>query len=230
MPEDTKDLMMRIITLLLLSVVLIGCEKEIPVFKGSPLEREGLFYAPNSTEPLTANVEEYYESGALKKTFSLVAGAKQGLETWWSEKGQLKEEQTYVKGKREGLDQQWHENGQLELKMTMVSDKQEGLSQQWFENGQLLSQHTYVNQKPEGLYQVWHPNGQPLLQTTYVNGKQEGMMQWYSSFESRPPVLLVHGEPKSQKVLAKRIKSELGAKVKLAKKGKSTDLLNLESF
>ena len=63
-----------------------------------------------------------------------------------------------------------------------------------------------------------------------AHADQEGMMQWYSSFESRPPVLLVHGEPKSQKVLAKRIKSELGAKVKLAKKGKSTDLLNLESF
>ena len=98
--------MMRLITLLLLCVALVGCEKELPVFKGSPLEREGLFYAPNSTEPLTADVEEYYESGALKETFSLIAGTKQGLEQSWSEKGQLKKEQTYVKGKREGLGQQ----------------------------------------------------------------------------------------------------------------------------
>ena len=76
---------MRLITLLLLSVVLIGCEKELPVFKGSPLYREGLFYAPNSTEPLTANVEEYYESGALKKTFSLLAAATTDIWVgcWW---------------------------------------------------------------------------------------------------------------------------------------------------
>lgn len=76
MTEDRKDLMMRLITLLLLCVALVGCEKEIPVFKGSPLEREGLFYAPNSTEPLTANVEEYYNSGAPERTFALIDGAK----------------------------------------------------------------------------------------------------------------------------------------------------------
>ena len=63
--------MMRLITLLLLCVALVGCEKELPVFKGSPLERGGLFYAPHSTEPLTANVEEYYDSGALNRTFTL---------------------------------------------------------------------------------------------------------------------------------------------------------------
>ena len=63
-----------------------------------------------------------------------------------------------------------------------------------------------------------------------AHADQEGMMQWYSSFESSPPVLLVHGEPTAQKILAERIKSELGGKAKLAKRGKSTDLLNLESF
>ena len=85
---------MRLITLLLLSVVLIGCEKEIPVFKGRPLYKEGLFYASNSTEPLTADMEEYYESSALKGTFSLVAGSKQGQEQSWSKNGQLLAELT----------------------------------------------------------------------------------------------------------------------------------------
>jgi len=63
-----------------------------------------------------------------------------------------------------------------------------------------------------------------------AHADQEGMMQWYSSFESRPPVLLVHGEPKAQKALAKRIKKELGGRVRAAKRGKSTDLLNLDAF
>ena len=114
---------MRLITLLLLSLVLIGCEKELPVFKGSPLEREGLFYAPNSTEPLTANVEEYYESGALERIFALIDGAKQGLEQSWYEKGQLKKEQTFVNGKQEGLSEGWRADEQLWRSFISVSLK-----------------------------------------------------------------------------------------------------------
>ena len=127
--------MMRLITLLLLCFALVGCTQEPPVFKGSPLYREGLFYAPNSTEPLTADVKEYYDSGALKGTFSLVAGSKQGLEQSWYEKGQLKKEQTFVSGKKEGLAQHWHENGQLSKEFTYVNGEAEGLSREWHENG-----------------------------------------------------------------------------------------------
>ena len=56
---------MRLITLLLLCVALIGCEKELPVYSGEPLRRDGLLYKPNSNEPLTARVERYHENGQL---------------------------------------------------------------------------------------------------------------------------------------------------------------------
>jgi antitoxin component YwqK of YwqJK toxin-antitoxin module len=123
---------MRLITLLMLSVVLIGCEKELPVFKGTPLERDGLFYAPNSTEPLTADVEEYYESGALKGTFSLLAGAKQGLEQSWSKNGQLLAELTFLDGKHHGVAQRWTESGRLYRKGTYLHGEAEGLVQEWW--------------------------------------------------------------------------------------------------
>jgi metallo-beta-lactamase family protein len=90
-----------------------------------------------------------------------------------------------------------------------------------------------VNREP--YLKLWGEKVKIAAQIHTVGGlsahaDQQGMMDWYASFESRPPVLLVHGEPKAQKVLAKRIRSELGGKAKLAKRGKSTDLLNLDSF
>jgi hypothetical protein len=62
---------MRLITLLMFCSFLVGSTHEPPVYKGKALKRDGLYYAPNSTEPLTANVEEYDDSGALNRTFTL---------------------------------------------------------------------------------------------------------------------------------------------------------------
>ncbi len=61
-----------------------------------------------------------------------------------------------------------------------------------------------------------------------AHADQQGLMDWYAAFEGRPPVLLVHGEPKSMDVLADRIRDELGGRALKAKAGKSTDLLKLD--
>ncbi len=63
-----------------------------------------------------------------------------------------------------------------------------------------------------------------------AHADQDGMMTWYGNFKNRPPVLLVHGEKSSMKVLAKKLRKELGARAAPAKRGKSTDLLKLEYF
>jgi len=62
-----------------------------------------------------------------------------------------------------------------------------------------------------------------------AHADQQGMMDWYASFKDRPPVMLVHGEKKAQKVLAKRLRNELSAEAWPAKRGKSTDLLALKA-
>jgi len=63
-----------------------------------------------------------------------------------------------------------------------------------------------------------------------AHADQDGMMTWYDNFKNRPPVLLVHGEKRSMKVLAKKLKNDFGARAAPAKRGKSTDLLKLEHF
>ena len=86
----------------------------------------------------------------------------------------------------------------------------------------------------EPFIKLWGQRHQVAAQVHTVGGlsahaDQQGMMDWYASFKNRPPVLLVHGEIKAQKVLAKRIRNELGAKAWPAKKGVSTDLLTLNA-
>lgn len=63
-----------------------------------------------------------------------------------------------------------------------------------------------------------------------AHADQQGLLDWYENFEGRPPILLVHGEPRSMKVLAARLRNELDVPVQQQKKGKSTDLLRLDRF
>ena len=50
-----------------------------------------------------------------------------------------------------------------------------------------------------------------------AHGDQEDLVDWYSSFENRPPVYLVHGEERGQKPLLEKLKSDLKAPAHIAK-------------
>ena len=102
---------MRLTILLVLCSILVGCEKELPIYSDKPLSRDGLLYKPNSNEPLTARVERYYENGQLEILYTAIDGKREGIQQTWHENGQLKLKATYVNGKREGLGQGWYENG-----------------------------------------------------------------------------------------------------------------------
>ncbi len=48
-----------------------------------------------------------------------------------------------------------------------------------------------------------------------AHADQRGLVDWYAAFRHRPPLLLVHGEPKASEVLRQRITDELHADVSL---------------
>ncbi len=50
-----------------------------------------------------------------------------------------------------------------------------------------------------------------------AHGDQADLMDWYASFEGRPPVYLVHGEERAQQPLLKRLRDELGAPAEIAR-------------
>ena len=51
-----------------------------------------------------------------------------------------------------------------------------------------------------------------------AHGDQADLVDWYSSFQNRPPVYLVHGETAAQQILARKMREELSAPVVIAKR------------
>ncbi|MDH3351106.1 MAG: MBL fold metallo-hydrolase [Gammaproteobacteria bacterium] len=51
-----------------------------------------------------------------------------------------------------------------------------------------------------------------------AHADQADLMAWYSAFENRPPVYLVHGESKAQEVLARKMRTDLDAPVTIAER------------
>ena len=50
-----------------------------------------------------------------------------------------------------------------------------------------------------------------------AHGDQADLVDWYSNFENRPPVYLVHGEERSQRPLLEKLKADLGAPAHIAR-------------
>ena len=59
-----------------------------------------------------------------------------------------------------------------------------------------------------------------------AHGDQKDLLHWYESFDNRPPVWLVHGEPAASDAFAARC-SELGIVASVAQRGERLDLANL---
>ena len=52
-----------------------------------------------------------------------------------------------------------------------------------------------------------------------AHADQDGLVNWYSGFANKPPLYLVHGEPKAQEKLKERIFNESGVTANIAKYG-----------
>ena len=57
-----------------------------------------------------------------------------------------------------------------------------------------------------------------------AHADQRDLIEWYAAFEGRPPLYLVHGEERSQKVLVEALTSELKAPVTIARHQQIVDI------
>jgi len=57
-----------------------------------------------------------------------------------------------------------------------------------------------------------------------AHGDQADLLDWYGSFENKPPVYLVHGEPRAQKSLAAALREQHQAEVSIARYGQKIDI------
>jgi metallo-beta-lactamase family protein len=57
-----------------------------------------------------------------------------------------------------------------------------------------------------------------------AHADQSDLIDWYEAFENKPPLHLVHGEPRAQQALMARIKSRLNAPVSIAAYAQTVDI------
>jgi metallo-beta-lactamase family protein len=57
-----------------------------------------------------------------------------------------------------------------------------------------------------------------------AHGDQADLLDWYGSFENRPPVYLVHGEPKAQASLTAELRKQYQSEVTIARYGQKVDI------
>ena len=57
-----------------------------------------------------------------------------------------------------------------------------------------------------------------------AHADQNGLLKWYSGFDDRPPVVLVHGEEQATDGLSECLKEKLGAGVRVAQSGEIVDI------
>ena len=58
-----------------------------------------------------------------------------------------------------------------------------------------------------------------------AHANQTALKNWYSIFNDRPRLVLVHGEPEAQECLAKVLRAELNANVIIAQRGQKINLI-----
>ncbi len=61
-----------------------------------------------------------------------------------------------------------------------------------------------------------------------AHGDEQDLATWYSHFKNRPPVYLVHGEKRSARRLATKLKSDFGTQVTLTDPGMVLDLASMK--
>lgn len=57
-----------------------------------------------------------------------------------------------------------------------------------------------------------------------AHADQQDLVEWYSGFRNRPPVYLVHGEEKAQRVLAHTLRTDIGAPVTIPDYGQRIEI------
>jgi metallo-beta-lactamase family protein len=60
-----------------------------------------------------------------------------------------------------------------------------------------------------------------------AHADQRDLLHWYSKFNNKPSVYLVHGEPDAQLALQDQLKRQQGVNASIARYGESLDLINL---
>ena len=165
--------MKKLLSILLLSISLIGCSKLSKSFYNGinklasvvTLEERVLY-------------DELTNKGTGEKPIMYFEGALfNGVGFGVNPDGQLIFESRFKNGVLDGLEKLWYENGQLQLASNYKDGEYDGLVKSWYDNGQLWHEANYKDGERIGLYKLWHSNGQLEWEENYKDGKKDGLLK-----------------------------------------------------
>lgn len=140
--------MKKILYLLLLNVILIGCQQKRVHFNDLSTEES---FADET--PLIIHDGSYFTGIGFDEF----------------ENGQLKTEEEIKDGKLHGLTSIWHDNGQLEYEIKYKDGLANGKSRLWESTGVLASEAEWKDGKLHGTYKQYY-NGNLVEEIEYKEG------------------------------------------------------------
>ena len=163
--------------------------------------KDGIYYAPNQSEPYTGWSKRMHKVGVLKTPSPQVAelirfdAGREARGVGWHENGQMQREEHYEAGKRTGRWVRWHENGQMQREAHYEDGKRTGRWVRWYENGQMENEEHYEAGKLEGRSVGWQENGQMEYEAHYEADELEGRtVFWHENGQMEREVHIEDGK------------------------------------
>ena len=140
--------------------------------------REGLFYAPNSTEPFSGDIFQGNLKGQIEN------GLRHGKWIAQYPSGQTQFEMVFDRGDRLST-KSWFETGEREDETFFLDGLRHGESRSWDRNGNVRSIFRYERGKQHGLQEVFDDAGERTLTSEYSDGIKHGETTWWFDSESK---------------------------------------------
>ena len=171
---------MKYITLLLFSLLVVGCGKKSSS-EGSDSAAEGAEPSADAVKPVPTESPGKEPSPPSLSDADIERLLKEAVD---SESLPERDGLIYHDDKPySGWGKEMHDSDQA-IKLAEFKDgKPNGLMIEWHENGQKAGEGTLKDGKPHGLVKAWHENGQKVLEGTYKDGEEVSMKYWNSKGE-----------------------------------------------
>lgn len=155
-------------SLLILSLILIGCDKTIDI--SELVERKGVHYQINSNKPFDGTVFSHHENGQVKTSGNYEKGLKEGLFEEFYDNGQLLYSVNYFMGEKEGVEKTYFENGNIHFISNYKNNLLTGVKETYFENGQMNLKEKYKDGVLEDITRFNQSGDEILTISFYIDG------------------------------------------------------------
>jgi hypothetical protein len=104
--------------------------------------------------------KEYYDTGELKKEYSLNSDGKiEGEMILYDKEGNVRDVINYKNGIKEGEAKGFYDNGQLRIQVNFTNNSRDGISKAYYKNGQIESVVNYKKGVFHGDLMFYYDNG-----------------------------------------------------------------------